>query len=339
MNTEPAVTGHDTSGELLARLKAALVDDGVDPDHPTLAELAPYDQFHGRGLAATEELAGMLSISRGDHILDVGSGIGGPARYFADRCGCRVTGIDLTAEFCEVARHLTGLTGLDERITYEEGNALDMPFADQAFDGAYSMNVSMNIEDKDGLYREIHRVLKPGAWLALSELAQGPGSEVEYPTPWALTAASSFLATRDETAARLAAAGFSVERLDDATEATLASSAEGRAIVEAGGKPPHRAVGLIHGDLAPGMMKTMGGGVADGQLVPIEVICRKATIEVRLNGKLVNRAVRLQVAGGPVAIQSEEAEWHIRRWEIWPLDTFSETWAPAAKSTLSLIHI
>ncbi|NNE22718.1 MAG: class I SAM-dependent methyltransferase [Rhizobiales bacterium] len=276
MASEPAITGHYTSGDLLARLNAALTDDGADPDHPTLEALAPYDQFHGRGLAATEELAGMLSISASDHILDVGSGIGGPARYFADRFGCRVTGIDLTAEFCEVARHLTGLTGLDDRISYEVGNALDMPFADGAFDGAYSMNVSMNIEDKTGLYLEIHRVLKSDAWLALSELAQGPGGEVEYPTPWSLTADASFLATPDETRERLEAAGFLVECLDDATEATLASGAQARAIVEAGGKPPHRAVGLIHGDLAPGMMKTMSRAVADGQLVPIEVICRKA---------------------------------------------------------------
>ena len=275
MNSEPAVTGHYTSGDLLKRLNAALIDDGVNPDHPTLEQLAPYDQFHGRGLAATEELAGMLAVSADDHILDVGSGIGGPARFFADKFACRVTGIDLTAEFCEVARHLTGLTGLDGRVIYEQGNALGMPFDDGTFDGAYSMNVSMNIEDKDGLYREIHRVLKPGAWLALSELAQGPGDEVDYPTPWALTAESSFLATPDETAARLAAAGFAVERLDDATEATLASGAEARAIVDAGGKLPQRAVGLIHGDMAPGMMKTMSRGVADGQLVPIEVVCRK----------------------------------------------------------------
>ena len=114
----------------------------------------------------------MLAVSADDHILDVGSGIGGPARFFADQFACRVTGIDLTAEFCEVARHLTGLTGLDDRVICEQGNALEMPFDDGTFDGAYSMNVSMNIEDKDGLYREIHRVLKPGAWLALSELAQ-----------------------------------------------------------------------------------------------------------------------------------------------------------------------
>lgn len=275
MNDVPEITGHYTSGSLQDRLNAALVDDGVDPGKVNLEALAPYDQFHGRGLAATEELANGLSISPSDHVLDVGSGIGGPARYFANRFGCQVTGIDLTEEFCDVARHLTNLTGFDDKIVFEHGNALHMPFGDAVFDGAYSMNVSMNIADKDGLYGEMHRVLKPGAWLALSELAQGPGGEVDYPTPWALTAEASFLATVNETRERLEAAGFEVESLHDATEETLASGAKARAIVEAGGKLPHRAVGLIHGDLAAETMKNVSRGVGQGRLVPIEIMCRK----------------------------------------------------------------
>lgn len=275
MSDAPDITGHYTSGSLQDRLNAALVEDGVDPGKVSLETLTPYDQFHGRGLAATVELANGLSILPGDHILDVGSGIGGPARYFANRFGCQVTGIDLTEEFCDVARHLTSLTELDDKIVYEHGNALQMPFGDAVFDGAYSMNVSMNIADKDVLYGEIHRVLKPGAWLALSELAQGPGGEVDYPTPWALTAEASFLATIDETRERLEAAGYEVTSLHDATEETLASGAKARAIAEAGGKLPHRAVGLIHGDLASETMKNVSRGVGQGSLVPIEVMCRK----------------------------------------------------------------
>ncbi len=159
MNTDREVSAHYSRGNLLSRLNAALMEDGVDPDHPSMEALAPYDQFHGRGLEATLEIAGLVQAGPADHILDVGSGIGGPARYFASRFGCRVTGIDLTPEFCEVARHLTRLLDLEDRIAFEVGDALAMPFADAGFDGAYSMNVSMNIADKGRFYREVHRVL------------------------------------------------------------------------------------------------------------------------------------------------------------------------------------
>ncbi len=274
MSDTRAIVGHYTSGDLLARLEARLREDGVDPARPGADALAPYDHFHGRGLEATEDMAAQLRITAGDHILDVGSGLGGPARYLARRFGCRVSGIDLTDEFCAVARHLTALLGLDERVSITEGDALAMPYDDAAFDGAYSMNVSMNIADKRALYREIHRVLKPGAWLMLSEAAQGPGGAPDYPTPWARTAASSFLATEAETRANLEACGFAIESLRETTEAALAYGARSRRLVEAGGKPLHRAVSLIHGALAEDAAANSARALKEGRAVPIELLCR-----------------------------------------------------------------
>ncbi len=276
MSSDPDITGHYARQDLMARLRAALLDDGADPDRPSFESLAPYEHFHGRGLEATEELAAGLEVSPGDHLLDVGSGIGGPARYMAKRFDCRVTGIDLTAEFCEAARQLNGLLGLDARIAIEQGNALDMPFGDESFDGAYSMNVSMNIADKAAFYREIHRVLRSGAWLVLSEVAQGPGGGLDYPTPWARTAASSFLATPEETRAGLEASGFTVERSRDTAQEVLAFGARSRAMVERGEMPPHRAVQLIHGEIAPEAAANTARGIADACIVPIELVCRKA---------------------------------------------------------------
>ena len=276
MTTPSEVSAHYTSGELLARLEARLREDGVDPARPTLEALAPYDHFHGRGIEATEDMAGRLEVSETDHVLDVGSGLGGPARYFARRFGCRVSGIDLTAEFCDVARHLNARLGLEGRVSFEPGDALAMPFGDAAFDGAYSMNVSMNIADKRALHREIHRVLEPGGWLVLSEVVQGPGGEPAYPEPWARTAATSFLATSDETRASLAASGFTIESERDTTEAALAYGARARAAVEAGGKPPHRAVSLILGGLAEEAVANSGRALRERRAVPVELICRKS---------------------------------------------------------------
>jgi ubiquinone/menaquinone biosynthesis C-methylase UbiE len=269
------ISAHYARGDLLGRLRAALLADGIDPDHPSMEALAPYDHFHGRGLEATEQLADLLEVSASDHLLDVGSGIGGPARYLADRFGARITGIDLTAEFCEVARHLTEALGLDDRVDFKQGDALALPFADASFDGAYSMNVSMNIQDKAGFYAEIYRVLRPGGWLMLSELAEGPGGSPDYPTPWARTAESSFLATPAQTRESLEATGFTISSLRETTEQALAYGARSRAMVERGEKPPHRAVQLIHGDLAQQAMANTARGLAEARIVPIELLCAK----------------------------------------------------------------
>lgn len=275
MGTDADISRYYTRGDLLERLHAALLGDDIDPDHPTIETLAPFDQFHGRGLEATEEVADVLAVAATDHLLDVGSGIGGPARYIADRFGCRVTGIDLTAEFCDVARHLTQMLGLEDRVAFEQGDALAMPFADASFDGAYSMNVSMNIADKAGFYKEIHRVLRPGAWLVLIEIAQGPNGSLDYPTPWAQTAESSFLVTPSETAEALEASGFTDLKSRDTAKKSLAFGARSRAMVERGEKPPYRAVQLIHGDLAAEAIANSSRGIAEARIIPIEVFCRK----------------------------------------------------------------
>lgn len=275
MSKKNTIADHYTRGDLLPRLNAALASDGADPAHPTPEALAPYDQFHGRGLEATEEIAALLSVAPTDHLLDVGSGIGGPARYMAHRFGCRVTGIDLTAEFCEVARHLTGQLGIQARVDFMHGDALAMPFADASFEGAYSMNVSMNIADKAALYAAIRRVLKPGGWLMLSELAQGPGGPLDFPTPWAATAGSSFLSTPEETRAGLEAAGFEIVHIRNVLDAVKAYGARSRAMVERGEKPLHRAVQLIHGDIATAAMKNSARGMLEARIIPLEILARR----------------------------------------------------------------
>ncbi len=275
MTDDRSIADHYSQGDLLARLSAALVEDGADPQKPSQQALAPYDHFHGRGLEATADMADQLRVTPADHLLDVGSGIGGPARYMANRFGCRVTGIDLTAAFCDVARHLNTVLRLEDLVAIEQGDAVAMPFADASFDGAYSMNVSMNIADKAGLYRALARVLKPGGWLVLSEMTKGPGEALAYPTPWAKTAATSFLTTEDEILDGLTAAGFVVTARRDLTQEAEEYGKRSRAVVEQGGKPLHRAVRLIHGDLAEAASANTGQGLKERRILPVEITCAK----------------------------------------------------------------
>jgi ubiquinone/menaquinone biosynthesis C-methylase UbiE len=273
-DTEKIVEHYATNG-LLARLEAALRADGVDPTHPTIEALAPYDQFHGRGLEATRDVAALVAVRPTDHLLDVGSGLGGPARWLSTRFGCRITGIDLTPAFCAIAEHLTGLIGLEGRVRFQVGDALAMPFDNAMFEGAYSMNVSMNIADKAQLYREIHRVLKSGGWLVLSEIVRRADGAVTYPMPWAATAAESFLSTVDDTREGLRSAGFEVEEMKNNLQRALDFGARTRAMVERGEKPPYRANAVIHGDMAGATVANVARGYKDGSLMPIEVVARK----------------------------------------------------------------
>src|SRR5580698_9395283 len=196
---QPAVARHYGRGGLLDRILGALADAGKDIEHLSIDDLAPVDEFHGRQRRATEELAALLAPQPGQVLLDIGSGIGGPSRYLAKVCGCRVSGLDLTPEFVAAASDLTRRTGLTGQVDFREGSALELPFPDASFDLAWSQNVAMNIADRARWYAEVHRVLRPGGRFAFQDVAQGPAGEVHFPVPWSDTSALSFLRTPEDT--------------------------------------------------------------------------------------------------------------------------------------------
>ena len=238
---ETHYTRDDLGEMILAALKAA----GKDIDHLTPDDLAPVDEFHGGQRPATIRLAELVGFTGAERVLDVGSGLGGPSRYLAWRYGCRVSGVDLTAEFCRVAELLTRLTGLVGKVDYRQGNALDLPFDEMSFDVVWSQNAAMNIADRDRLYHEMRRVLKPGGRLALQEVAAGPGAPPHFPVQWARKPHISFLLTPEATRAKLEAAGFRVLTWQDTSAATLAS-AQARAR-HADSEPPPLGTHLILG--------------------------------------------------------------------------------------------
>ncbi|CAN5509521.1 class I SAM-dependent methyltransferase [soil metagenome] len=216
-----AVQDHYTSGTLQERVLAGLVAAGFDPDHLAPEALGSFEEFHTFGPLATMALADATEVSADDHVLDVGAGLGGPARLLARRHGCQVTGIDLTAELTEVATDLTRRVGLADLVELHQGDALDLPFADASFDVVWTQHVSMNIADKAGLFAGMRRVCRPGGRLAFFDILAGDVSPIHFPVPWAEDPSVSHLATSDETRALLADAGFTVRVWDDLTaEAT-----------------------------------------------------------------------------------------------------------------------
>jgi SAM-dependent methyltransferase len=231
------VQDHYTHGKLLESILAFLQARGVDPQHPSCEDLFACDQMHGRGIVATREHFERAGITAGMHILDVGCAIGGSSRYIATACDCRVTGIDLTEEYVEVARELTRRCGLQEKIEYFHADALDMPFENATFDHAWCHNVTMNIEDKAGLVREIARVLKPGGRFSCSEITLGTGGEPYYPLPWASDPSSSFLVTTDEMRRILESGGFRIVARIDLTEPNMVFRREMRERAKRGEAP------------------------------------------------------------------------------------------------------
>ena len=240
------VETHYTRDDLGAAVLGALKAAGKDIDHLTPDDLAPVDEFHGGQRPATVRLAELVGFTGTERVLDVGSGLGGPSRYLAWRYGCRVSGVDLTAEFVRVAEMLTQRTGLADRVDYRHGSALDLAFADASFDVVWSQNAAMNIADRNRLYRAMHRVLKPGGKLALQEVAAGPGGPPHYPVQWAREPGISFLLSQAATRSTLEAAGFHVVTWQDTTQPALQSAAaRARNTV---GPPPALGTHLLLGD-------------------------------------------------------------------------------------------
>jgi SAM-dependent methyltransferase len=225
-------------GGLVAAISSALDEAGLDRAALRPADLAPVDEFHIRGRAASLEIIEALGLGDGAQVLDLGSGLGGPARTLAELTGCTVTGVDLTPEFCEVATALSEWTGLSDRTRFQVGDATATGLPDAAADAALTVHVAMNIADKPALYAEAFRVLRPGGRFVVYDVLQGDGGDVHYPVPWANDASTSHLATPEQMREMLPAAGFEVVAEVDSSEESLVWFREMRARIEREGPPP-----------------------------------------------------------------------------------------------------
>jgi len=237
---------------------------------------APVDEFHIGGRQASEDFLSQLDLTLEKQVLDVGCGLGGAARFAASRYGCHVTGIDLTPEYIETAKAVCAWVGLDNRISLRQGSALAMPFADGTFDCAYMLHVGMNIDDKEKLFSEVSRVLRPHSLFGIYDVMRIGDDELTYPVPWATTSETSAVAKPTQYHQALEKAGFAVTAEHNRRDFALAFFDQLRARTAAAGGPPPLGLHILMGRNTPDKVQNMIANVSNGRIAPVELIARKS---------------------------------------------------------------
>lgn len=267
------VEDHYASGDLLARIDAALASLGAAPGDPEA--LKAVDEFHTGGRAATEALLAHVDIHPGMRVLDIGAGIGGTARHIARTHKVHVTGVDLTHSYVEVAKALNDRTGMADDVTMIVGSALDLPVAAGSFDLAVMLHVGMNIDDKMHLMHEVARVLKPGGHFALFDVMRDTSDEpLAFPLPWSTAPETSFV---DYPLAYITAAegaGLILEKRRERRDFTLAFFEKMMAATAENG-PPLLGIHLLMGETAKDKIRNYVGNVQAHRIAPVEMIFRK----------------------------------------------------------------
>ena len=275
MTREP-VSEHYDSGPLGPRVQAALATAEVDRPGVSYEAFAPIDEFHVGGIEATRELIRALAPEPGASVLDLGSGLGGPARLLAAESDCDVTGVDLSDEFVTVASTLTSLAGLDQRVRFQTGDVTALPFADASFDHAVTIHVAMNIADRGGFYAEAGRVLRAGGRLAILDVVEADGGPLTFPLPWSTTAATSHLLTMFGTIAALTSAGFQVVEAVDRSEWSLAWFAAQRRAAAPATTPPPLGMQVVMGERFAAMGLNLVANLRAGRVGIAQIVATRA---------------------------------------------------------------
>lgn len=268
------IADHWGRGDVYGRIIDAMKLAGISPDTVTVEQLAPVDHFHARGFPATVELANQLPIKKGQHLVDIGCGIGGPARYIAKRFDCRVSGVDITPAFVEAANKLSALVGMDGAVDVKLGDGHELPYADEVFDGGFTQHVTMNVVDRHKFFAEAFRVLKPGAFFALTEYGSGTKGQPHYPCPWSEDGTGAFLVAPAETKRHLKDAGFEGVKIEDTGEKYLAGYKKAMELA-AKGEQPAFGTHILLGETAPAKTMNAARNIEEARTHPIQVICRK----------------------------------------------------------------
>ena len=275
MEVDDTVSEHYQHGHLLQSISAALAELGKSIADVTVQDLAPVDEFHVGGRAATEHLFEQLHFNESHHLLDVGCGLGGAARYVANKYHSSVAGVDLTGEYISTGTRLCEWVGLDQQISLQHGNALALPFEDESFDGAYMLHVGMNIADKTRLFTELNRVIRPGGSFAIYDIMRQEPGDLNYPVPWASEQASSHLASLPHYVESLLNAGFEVLIENNRRDFALEFFEKLREKAATGRGPSPLGLHTLMKESSPVKVKNMVSGIAANLIAPVELIARK----------------------------------------------------------------
>jgi len=275
MPVENTVSNHYLHGDLLKAIQEAITLSGKTIDDISVEDLAPVDEFHIGGRAATENLLGQLNFSQQHHILDVGCGLGGAARFVSNKYENHVTGIDLTPEYIDTGKVLCKWVKLENNVTLHLGNAVAMPFQNESFDGGYMLHVGMNIEDKDSLFKDIFRVLRNGASFGIYDVMRIEEGELTFPVPWAMDRSISKLATPNQYVEALVNAGFEVSKETNRRDFALEFFRILREKSEASGGPPPLGLHTLMKESTPVKINNMIENIKASYISPVEIIAHK----------------------------------------------------------------
>ena len=273
--TEDVMTHYGGVNALADAIVESLRKAGVDLAELKTSDLSTVDEFHIRGRKATLELAEQMNLGEQAHVLDIGSGLGGPARTLAEAYGCHVTGIDLTREFCEAAEALSKWIDLSDRVTFKQGDATNLPFDDDQFDAAMTIHVAMNIPDKNKLYVEARRVLKPGGVFAAYDVLQGEGGDVLFPVPWAREPSISHVVTQEKMESLLTDAEFQIVNTHDSTDESQNWFEARTARMSQSGPPLVTLSQVIFGDDFREMARNQVRNLTERRIRTVTYICKK----------------------------------------------------------------